>query len=179
MKHAFVQHLPFCRHCGMLFNDHREFSTVCPGQLVDEPLAPGVPPPTPLPIRASPAAQPGPRVMWALSQALELAREHYEAGSKLSEAEGVMGPRNQRAMARSLCRRAGGDPDAMVIAPGLLPRTPKGAILLGFHLFNVMPYWVLFLADARETIEAAEAAKDGREFPDGELSRPEEAVERV
>ena len=152
----------------MTYQDHKEFSAVCPGQLVDEPLPPSVPPPAALAIGASPAAQPGPRVMYALSQAVELAREHYEAGSKLAEAEGIHGARNARAMARSLCRRAGGDPDAMVIAPGRLPQTPKGAILLGFHIFGVMPYWCLFLGDARDLIEAAEAAKNGKELGCGQ-----------
>lgn len=169
MKHNFVVHLPFCSACGMLFQTHAEFSAVCPGQLVDEPLPEGTPPPTPLPLGADRPAQPGPRVMYAANMWLEMVRDHYDAGSKLSQAEGRNAARDQRLVARSLAREAGVDPDAVVIAPGTLPKTPKGAVLIDRHILNAVPYWALFLNDARVAIEAAEAAKDGKELPHGEL----------
>ncbi len=163
MKHQFVQTLPFCSACGMLFQNHAEFAAVCPGQLVDEPLPKDVPPPTPLPLGADQPAQPGPRIAYAANQWLEIVRGHYDASHLLGQAEGFNRARDQRLVARSLAREAGVDPDAVVIAPGPMPKAPKGAVLISHHILSAVPYWCLFMHDARIAIEAAEAAKDGRE----------------
>lgn len=168
MKHQFIQTLPFCSACGMLFQNHAEFSAVCPGQHVDD--TQDVPPPTPLPLGATPPAQPGPRIMYAANMWLEMVRDHYDAGSKLGQAEGRNLARDQRLVARSLAREAGVDPDAVVIAPGMLPKTPKGAVLLDHHMLNAVPYWALWLNDARIAIEAAAAAAEGKELPHGDIS---------
>lgn len=159
MNHTFLQALPFCSQCGLLFQDHKEFSSTCPGKHVDD--APGVPPPTPLPHGANVPEQPGPRVMYAINQALEMIRAHYD--EPIEHEFMPPGPKQLRMTARSLAKMAGVDPDVVVIQ-GSMAKMPKGAIQIDFHILNAVPYWVLFVPDAQRAIEAVGAATIGQEI---------------